>query len=88
MDTDTSNELKVIKQSGNFELIQVSFGNFCVRKTFKSFFGFGPVKKTFICLDRVGVSFEYENLTSGVTVGTFDRCEYVFNCNVLKAGGI
>lgn len=85
---NTSNELKIIKQQSNFELIQVSLGNFCVRKTYKSLFGFGPIKKTFLCLDRVGVEFTFDSLTSGVTVGTFDRCEYVFNCNVLKAGGV
>jgi len=81
-------ELKVIESKGNYDLIRVSEGEYVVRKRFKSFFGFGKERTTFMVMDRVGLDFTYDGVLSTHTTAGLDRAQFVFNAKVLEAGGI
>lgn len=79
-------DLKVVESKGQFDIIQIAEESFVVRKRYVGLFGFGSEKQTFMVLNRNGTDFTYDNVTEGVTVGSYDRCKYVFNAQILKRG--
>lgn len=79
-------ELKVVESKGQFDIIQLAEDSFVVRKRYVGLFGFGSEKQTFMVLNRNGTDFTFDSVCEGVTVGSYDRCKYVFNANILKQG--
>lgn len=82
-----ANQLEVIKTHGNFDLIKVAEGQYCVRKRFKTFWLKKP-KQKFMVLNRIGTTFTFDELAGYITIDSLERCEYVFNANVLMEGAL
>lgn len=79
--------MKVIEKFKHIELIEIASEElYCVRRTYKNWLR--QTKQDFYVLDRRGTDFTYQDLYAPVTVGTYDRCLYVFRANAIKAGVI
>ncbi len=83
---EKNNSMKILKTQCNFDLIEISKDEYCVRKRWKNWLG--KEKSIYMRLDKNGVRFEYEALCGELTIGDLDRCEHIYNANVIMAGGL
>jgi hypothetical protein len=80
----TLENLEIIATKGNISLIKISTGNYCVRKAVPSKW-FRASSHEFFNLNIRGTDLTADCLISGITVGDFERCNYIFNCNTINS---
>jgi hypothetical protein len=78
--------MKILKTYKTIDLIEITENDYCVRMSYKSFFG--KTKHTFFCLNYSGTDFVHPSLFKPITVDTKSRAEYIFNCNAIILGAL
>lgn len=73
--------MKVLEKFKNIELLEVSDGQYAVRKSRR---WFGP---TYFNVNRNGTDITFASLVGGVTVtDDLRRAIHIYSCNAIKAG--